>query len=137
MPEKSKSDQSEGAEVSRREALKRELKIPDAEDLEMPPCAASYLVLYLWEMGPVVAGSMSGVPLSFLEIQAWQDCTGIELNAWESRSLRRLSIVYLGESQRATKPDCPMPWEDSTYARNAPIRAVESLRNSIRGLASL
>lgn len=103
----------------------------------MPPCDAPHLIAYLFEIGPVAPGAMSGAPLSFLEIQAWQDCTGIALESWEARVLRRLSAEYLSESHAATKRDCKPPWIDADEVMAAPSRASESLRNSIRGLAQL
>ena len=133
MPEKPKSEKSEGAEVSRREALKAD----GIDEPIMPPCDALHIVGYLFDMGPVSAGGMSGAPLSYLEIQAWQHCSGIELDAWEARTLRRLSAEYLSESTRATKRDCPPPWVHADEVKAAPIRAVEDLRASIRALANL
>ena len=133
MPEKSKSDQSEGAEVSRCEALKAD----GVEEPPMPPCSALHIVGYLFEIGPTASNGMGGTPLSFLEIQAWQDCMGVELDAWECRSLRRLSAEYLNEAQRATKPDCKAPWTHPDEVKAAPSRAAEDLRASIRALAML
>ena len=71
---------------------------------------ASHLVRYLFESGPTMAGGMSGAPLSHGEIAAWQLNTGIELTAWEARTIRRLSCEYLAVSQDAAEFDCPAPY---------------------------
>ena len=133
MPEKSKGDQSEGAEVSRREALLS----AGVDEPSMPPCDALHIVGYLFDMGPVSAGGMSGAPLTYLEIQAWQQCSGVELDAWEARTLRRLSGEYLSESARAVKRDCKAPWIHPDEVKAAPSRAAEDLRAAMRALAAL
>lgn len=74
----------------------------------LPPLgAAGYLVGHLFECGPVGYGAMGPVPLSHLELQAWQANTGVELQAWEARALRRLSQDYLAASNAAQALDCP------------------------------
>lgn len=57
-----------------------------------------------------MAGGMSGAPLGHAEIAAWQSNTGVELTAWEARTLRRLSCEYLSTSQDASEPDFPAPY---------------------------
>ena len=79
---------------------------------EYPPAPlCEYLLGYLYEVGPVLSGGMGNTPLTHSEIRAWQDNTGVELSAWESQTLRRLSAEYLGESQSAESPDAPAPWQ--------------------------
>lgn len=93
----------------------------------MPPLErAEYLIGYFFEIGPTV-------PISSVELNAWQDLTGIELRPWEARFIRSLSRDYLGESFKATRRDCPAPWEsDTDFAV-----VSESLKKTLRGLASL
>ncbi len=57
-----------------------------------------------------MAGGMGSSPLTHQEIGEWQRNIGLKLTPWECRSLRKLSIEYLNESQRATKRDCIAPW---------------------------
>ena len=79
---------------------------------EMPPLEeGGYLVGYLLEIGPVQASGMGQGPISHESILAWQALTGIELEPWESRLLRRLSSEYLSESNRAQKLGCEPPWK--------------------------
>lgn len=99
----------------------------------MPECDAFYLVDYLFEIGP----AQGEAPLSHAELQAWQSNTGIDLDAWQARMLKRLSIEYLNESHQAREIDRPAPWAEAPYAVSAPDRKAESLRNALRQLADL
>lgn len=104
----------------------------------MPPVgAAEYLISYLWEVGPtMVAGGYPG-PVTHEELRAWMDLTGIELEPWEVRFLRRLSGEYLAQSHKAERLDCQAPArERGEYA--ADLSAVaKSLQQSMRELAQL
>lgn len=85
---------------------------------------------YLWAAGPSTG---EGV-LSHAELRAYQDNTGIELSEWQVSTLRQMSAAYLGESHKATKRDCPPPWQDGTEGVTL---AVVDMRDSIRALAAL
>ena len=77
----------------------------------MPPLEdAGHLVDYLLEVGPAMPTGQGGVPVSFGELQAWQQLTGRELLAWECETLRRLSRDYVSESLRAASPAAKAPW---------------------------
>jgi hypothetical protein len=79
---------------------------------ELPPLGSGgYLVAFLFEVGPVMSGSMGAAPLPFGEIDAWCRRSGIELSPWEARALRRLSVTYLNESQAAEKRSRQPPWQ--------------------------
>ena len=91
-----------------------------------PISGCDYLISYLFEVGPTMAGSMGNAPLSHSEIRAWQDNTDTDLTPWEARLLRRLSREYMGASSEAESPSCPPPWGDSHDAQN--IRAMELQR---------
>lgn len=120
-----------------RESRSEILNKNGVSDPEMPSCDALYLVDYLFEVGPVASSGMGPVPLSHAEISAWQHNTGIALDAWEARTLRALSLIYLGESQRATALDHPAPWADAPYARlHVKVKAAAT-QAAIRGLAKL
>lgn len=102
----------------------------------LPPMgAAGHLVGYLFEVGPVGYGAMGPVPLSHSELAAWQANTGIELNAWEARALRRLSMDYLAASNAATAPDCP-PFYTDKPATEQRVAVSNAVRNILGGLAS-
>ncbi|MFA7278908.1 MAG: hypothetical protein WC100_02325 [Sterolibacterium sp.] len=97
---------------------------------EMPPLEeGSYLVGYLLELGPVHASGMGQGPISHESILAWQALTGIELEPWEARLLRRLSCDYLSESHRAQKLGCEPPWKIEGVKREQ-----TALQQSLRAL---
>lgn len=89
----------------------------------MPPLPTPWIVERLLDMGPTVPGGMGAAPLPYSEIEAWQRCSGVELQPWEARLLRRLSGDYLAECQRAETPDCPAPWtaEDAIERNRAAV----------------
>jgi hypothetical protein len=117
------------ATKSRREAM--------GTDPEMPPCDAQYLAAYLFEVGPSIAGAMGEGPLTHAELLAWQSNTGIELNAWESRMLKRLSSEYLNAAFSAKEPACLPPWTDAPDVATDEARVAADMKQSIRGLAAL
>lgn len=78
---------------------------------DMPPLDGSdYLIGDLFEIGPTMAAGMGEGPLTFGEIQAWIELTGVKRQPWEIRFLRRLSLEYLAQSHKSTKPDCLAPY---------------------------
>jgi len=48
--------------------------------------------------------------ITYLEIQAWQQCTGVELSAWEAQALHTLSLEYLNQQHESRDADCPAPY---------------------------
>ena len=120
VPEAKDGTRADSAELSRRERTER-----DGSEIEMPPFdQGEYLIGYLYEVGPTVAAGMGAGPVTFTEIAAWQSARGFELEPWEARLLRRLSVDYLAESHRATKRDCPPPWGGSVAVRVSANRAA-------------
>jgi len=122
---------------SRRETIRQDLKLAENEELAMPPCDAGHMIDYLFEIGPTQVAGMGEAPISHAEIEAWQRNTGIELNSWEARTLRKLSAEYLTESMNATQPQCPAPWRDAPYARPAPNLVALRMQKSLRELTKL
>jgi hypothetical protein len=125
VPEAKKGARADSAELSRRERIER-----DGGEIEMPAFdEGEYLIAYLYELGPTVASGMGAGPVTFAEMAAWQAARGFELAPWEARLLRRLSVDYLAESNRATKRDCLPPWGGSIAVRvsrnKAAARALE------------
>lgn len=81
---------------------------PDMPD----PGDAAYLLDHFWSVGPTQGEGA----ITSGELRDYQQNMGLALTPWECRTLRRLSIDYINESQRATKPDCAAPFFDSTDA---------------------
>ena len=120
MPEAADGARADAAKLSRRERIER-----DGGEIEMPPFdEGEYLIAYLYELGPTVAAGMGAGPVTFAEMCAWQVARGFELEPWEARLLRRLSVDYLAESHRATQRDCRPPWGGSIAVRVSQDRAA-------------
>lgn len=101
---------------------------------DMPPVdGAEYILGYLWEIGPTMAGGMGPAPLSHGEIRSWMQNVGIELEAWESRLLRRLSVEYIAESQAATDPKRPAPWNPEQQAESDQLARARRIKDALRG----
>lgn len=109
MPEAAPGALADAAKLSRRERIER-----DGGAIEMPPLdEGEYLIGYLYELGPTMAAGMGAGPVTFAEMAAWQAARGFELEPWEARLLRRLSVDHLAESHCATQRDCQPPWGGS------------------------
>lgn len=118
IPERAKNDKSEAPRISRLEEIRKARNDGEFEP-EMPPAgAAEYLIVYLWEVGPTMVVGGHAAQVTHVELRAWMDLTGLELEPWEVRFLRRLSGEYLGELYRAEKRECPAPSRQQTGARD-------------------
>ncbi len=73
---------------------------------------AEYVITYWHDLGVIEAGAMGPIPLSSKEILSWQECTGVDLQAWEFRVLREMSRMYLIQAEESKKPECPPPYGD-------------------------
>lgn len=135
-PERPKKDHSDAPQLSRIERLRRDWIATGREDEFTPDMprleGAGYLIGYLWECGPTMASGMGAAPISHQEILAWQFLTGIELQPWEVRFLRRLSYEYLAELCKAEQRDCPAPWRTTDTKPE-----VSDTQAALRALANL
>ena len=132
VPEKREGDKSKTPYVPRGEKMNAA-----GMDPGMPPLDAPYLLGYFWEVGPTMPGGMGEVPLTFHEIQAWQEQIGIDLQPWEARIIRRLSCEYLNQSNKATKLHCEAPWEFDGWQLVDRLYVAGSLEDSMDGLMEL
>lgn len=82
----------------------------DGMAIEMPPNPMPYITEWLMEVGPVCSNGMGTGPIGWTDIAAWQDLTGNELDAWEARTLRRLSRDFHDQMHRAKESTCPAPY---------------------------
>lgn len=104
-------------------------------DPRLPDAPLPYLVDYLYEVGPTEAGGLGPAPLSQLELAAWQWNMRRRLQPWEISMLRRLSVQWIVEAQRAEDPDCPPPWDGETITAEEKRAVATSLRDTLRGMA--
>lgn len=131
-PQKAEGDKS--AQVARRAILADKFGM---DDPDMPDCNDLHLIEYLFEIGPVLSGGMGEAPLNHAEIDAWQRNTGINLTAWEARTLRRLSASYLAEMQASAQADRPSPWPEAPYQDLPSAMVALSMKQSMRKLREL
>lgn len=99
----------------------------------MPECDAFYVIEYLFELGLTLVDSA----ITHAEIRAWMHNTGIDLSAWESRTIKNLSSAYLSGCHESRKPDAETPWEDAPYYMSAKWRKAMKLKQSIRKAAEV
>jgi hypothetical protein len=116
VPDKEKDDKSEKPKVSRLQKMRDDLG-NDEFNPPMPPVQAPHLLEYFYEVGPAIPNGMGCAPISFAEIEKWQSVTGIEVQSWEARILRRLSVEYCNESHIAQKIDAEAPWVDAPHIK--------------------
>lgn len=122
MPARPAQEWRAGSRAGDDAPSRREEMLARKVEVEMPPLDCGHHLLgYLYEFGPAMAGGMGAAPVTFAEMAAWQLATGVDLEPWEARLLRRLSSDYVAESHQASKPDRPPPWGES-----APLRAVRA-----------
>ncbi|WP_257575262.1 hypothetical protein [Sphingomonas sanguinis] len=76
----------------------------------MPPNPAPHFTDWLIEIGLTEAAGMGADAVSWRQIRAWKSVTGVPIQPWEARLLRRLSITYLAEGRSAESESCPPPW---------------------------
>jgi len=106
--EKSVANSDKQTELTRAEKIQKNgcrPLLPDVGDAE-------YVITYWQDLGMVEMGAMGPVPLSAREILSWQECTGVELSAWEYRAIKQMSQAYLMQAKESEKPECEPPYGD-------------------------
>jgi hypothetical protein len=81
-----------------------------------------YLLDLLFSIGPAIAG----YPLTFAELQAWQQSNSIKLDGFEANTIRRLSVAYVSEYNAASDPKRPAP-----FVKQAPQDQIKAAFRSI------
>lgn len=86
------------------------------------------------EVGPSESHGFGRAPISHQELLAWQINMRRMLQPWELQMLRRLSIEWVSEMDRAEEPDAKAPWLGDVMPEEL-ARVSDSLRQRIRGMA--
>ena len=71
---------------------------------------AAYVANYWQDLGFAASGGMSAVPLTALEISAWANGSGVELNAWEFFAIKEMSRAYVSQMHESESMECPPPY---------------------------
>lgn len=118
----------EEGKISRRAEFER-----DNYPVEMPECDASYIIDYLFELGLTLGESA----VTHGEIRAWMENTGVDLSAWEARSIKNLSSAYLSGCHESRDKDAETPWQEAPHYMSAKWRKAMIIKQSIRKAAEV
>lgn len=91
-----------------------------------------FLVGYLFDLGTGFAMSGMGPSGPEQELLAWQVNTGIELEPWQSRWLKRLSAAFTKQELKSSKRDCPAPWIPEEPAPEDRVEVARRVRALLR-----
>jgi len=74
------------------------------------PFELAHIWNYLFEVGPVLYGTVGEIPCTYQEIKAWMRSTGTHLSSWEVVLLRKCSVAWVSASYAAKDPNGIPPW---------------------------
>jgi hypothetical protein len=83
----------------------KDIDLPDIDE------ALCFIIVDLFEAGPISVAGSSQIPLTWSDLQTWERGVGVELPLWQARLIRHLSAMYLSEYIRSDAHDAPPPWE--------------------------
>jgi hypothetical protein len=92
------------SKISRRDSFEK-----DGLEIVFPEVTAYHIIEYLFEIGI----SIGEHAITFNEIESWQRLSGIELQPFEARFIKKLSEAYLSAAREAADKDAESPWEDA------------------------
>jgi hypothetical protein len=113
--------------MTRLQTLRAKNEAPELPEMGL----GAYLAEHLFDAGPVSMAAMGAVMLTWPDLRHWQEATGVDLQPWEARGLRRLSGEYLSSATEAEEANCPAPW---SLAPTPESRSTIS--NALRGIFS-
>lgn len=102
------------------------------ETPSLPENPAPYITDWFLEVGPTVSTGMGEGPIGWPDMAAWQELTGIELDAWEARTIRSLSNAWAAERYRARKPTCMAPY--NTFSVDSQNRVDAQFKAMVKAL---
>lgn len=100
----------------------------------VPEVPCQYLVEILFDVGPTMAGGMGPVPISELELLAWQINRRRFLQPWEAQFVRRLSAEFSTMHADAEDQGCPAPWSPDRIAPAEAAAVTQDMRASLRAM---
>lgn len=72
-----------------------------------------HMIDWLMEIGPMVSGAMGSAAFGWSDMAHWSEMTGIELDPWEAKTLRRLSLDWVAQVNASREPNCPPPYVEN------------------------
>lgn len=80
--------------------------------VSMPPVDVyQHIAAWFHEIGPVAPGVLGNHPVTYQEMAAWMDTTGVDVDYWEAVAVRRMSEQYCLQAYLSTSPTCPAPYQ--------------------------
>lgn len=100
----------------------------------VPPLEHGDLILqYFLELIPSSQDANGGIaPLTFEQIGAWSQLTGIPLTPDRALLLRDLSVAYVSQYSLSLDPNCTAPYQSATIDREHVSRGTKSFFASFK-----
>lgn len=82
-----------------------------SEQQKEPPdiYATRFYIDALWQVGPAEFGEYGSKPISWTELNNWNQASELGLSGWELETIRDLSGVYAALANKSRSPDCKSP----------------------------
>lgn len=94
----------------------------------MPDCRLEYLVLLFYELGKCESGVNGATPISWQELQAWLSLSKYELEPWETKVIRDMSISYCNGVNAGRDVNSDPPFKDIRFTEQRKIAASNKLK---------
>jgi hypothetical protein len=94
-----------------------------------PEIKCEYLFIYLLKIGAVSNNGMGAIGLTWHEINAWKQATGVPLNAWELEVIHKASDAYASQLSISRNFDCPMP---ERILQQDPVKLARHIKSILR-----
>ena len=78
------------------------------ETPRLPLVSARHVAEWWLEIGPT-SGEHA---VTWQDMAAWERLTGIELEPWEAKAIRSMSVAFRSEQITSRKPNSPQPWDE-------------------------
>ena len=89
----------------------------------------AYLFDYLMQAGACLHSGTGRIPLTWQELESYQQQQGIALSPFELDVIRTASNAYVYQSQLSTEPNCPPP---DRVVQHDPEKLAKHIRSILR-----
>lgn len=102
---------------------------------DVPP-ALSYLWVWFQELSEARQSGLAANPLTFTEIRSYSEQMRLNIDAWETRTLRRMDTAALAtyRGEQAAKRASEQTTSDPNARSQIPIKEVKTIGAMLRGL---